>query len=417
MRGKIIKRIAMKFDMTEKEVQNLVYTKKVINQYNTKIVKNRTIIDKDRVTLEEQVVLDYYKLLVNHSGIRFPNRSFIMSELMNIIPYLHLYKNYTIFKFDFKDFFYNICTRKNFEELNTRIKLNPTEKEFLKKYTQSVSSYTPGIGLHNSLIEISGEKFDYEIKKLFRKRGFLFYARYVDDCILILDEKINKTQTEELVSLAIDKTFGKKLELNKRKTQYANDQSSGYEIDYLGYSFQKGQSNQDQFKFGISRKKLEKYNSKIEEFVLEYKNSGDIEKLSFKLELFYKRIVFFGDKKGDKNYKWQVRGISDSYKELKRFINSDYEFSKITKDTKKLFNKTIEINFRKNGMPIPPKINNQIQNNKFISCFLNNKALLLHRQIGLNYQELKTKLELVHEGKVEEEGYSELAGLLLNSLN
>ncbi|MEE3892817.1 reverse transcriptase domain-containing protein [Priestia megaterium] len=416
MRTKIINEIIELYNIEESSLLKLLKKCSTIKPYNKIIVKGRSIINKASISLEEQIILDYYKCLVNSYGkIEFPNRSYIMTELINIMPYLHLYKSYTIYKFDFKSFFHHIEPKKSFKALCNIEGLRQEEINFFKKYTSGLSEFMPGIGLHNSLIEISGQMFDAQVKAAFRSKGLLYYARYVDDCILILDERVEESLVKKYIYTAMKECFGKDLKLNDAKTDYYNSDDSSYTIDYLGYAFYKGQSSSSQYKFGISEDKLKKCKEKINSYILEYKDNKDINLLSFKLEVFFKRIVYYGERKGDGKYRWQVRGISDSYKEIKRFMNSE-DSDKIMPNTKKLFSKYIEDCFKKNRVEIPPKVNNQLKNHKFISSFINNKALLLHRRIGLSPIELKERLKLVHKGNLENLNYTELARLLIISL-
>ncbi|MDI6550011.1 hypothetical protein QL541_21840, partial [Bacillus subtilis] len=74
------------------------------------------------------------------------------------------------------------------------LNLRSNEFVFLNNYTESQNNLIPGLGLHNSLVEICGYHFDLTTKKIFRE-NLLYYSRYVDDCILVFDEII----TEEVI--------------------------------------------------------------------------------------------------------------------------------------------------------------------------------------------------------------------------
>lgn len=416
MRKEIISELAVSYRKEESEILNILKNKLKIASYTTKVTKNRTVINKTNIKIEEQIVLDYYKLLLNrHCSIKFPNRSYVMTELMNIMPILHRYKAYTIYKFDIKDFFYNISPLKSFAYLANEMSLKTNEFSFLKNYTNSQKGLLPGVGLHNSLVEICGGYFDLAIKKTF-KEGFLYYSRYVDDCILILDEKVSKDIIEDEVLKLVKNYFGNKSLINLDKTQYVDSECTNYEIDYLGYVFQKGQSTNNQFKFGIAKKKLDKYTMLINDIVLEYGKTNNLKILDLKLDLMFKRVVYYGTRKNNEKYRWQVRGISDSYKELKRFMKNNEDYTKITKDTERFFEKSILISFSKNRIKIPARINNQLKNKKFISSYLNNNALLLHKKLGLNYRGLKEKLSIVNNDSTDNYSYSELANLFLSKI-
>lgn len=417
MRRKIIHILSNLYNKNDDDILMIVENYSSISQYQKNNIKGRIVIDKSSISQEEQIVLDYYKLLINYyCFINFPNRSYIMSELMNIMPYLHLYKRYTIYKFDFKDFFYSIDPKTNFKYIENSIMLNPIEYDFLYGYTKGIESYIPGVGIHNSLIEVSGQKFDIAVKNTLKNKGLIYYSRYVDDCILLMDEKIQKNLIEKEINKLMVKFFGKSLCINQGKTSYKTDENIDYEIDYLGYVFKKGQSINKSFSIGIAESKLIKYKEKINKIILDYKEDQKIEVLSLKLEMLFKRLVFYGNKGDNTRNRWQVRGISDSYKELKRFMPSNENLGKITNGTQNLFNNTIEQAFNINRVKIPAKIKNQIINRKFISCFLNNKALVLHKKIGLNHQELKGILSILYDGNLENFNYNDLASLFLREI-
>ncbi|MED0977005.1 hypothetical protein P4T49_17730 [Bacillus paranthracis] len=416
MRKKIIAELAECYKKEEKEILDILKEHVKISPYETMNSGDRIIINKFHIIEEEQIVLDYYKLLLNmYCNIKFPNRSYIMTELMNLMPILDNYHAYTIYKFDFKDFFYSISSKKSFEYISDLVNLKTNEYIFLKKYTKENHELIPGIGLHNSLVELNGNLFDLEMKKAF-KEGFLYYARYVDDCILILDEKVAKDKIESIVLNLMKKCFGNNITINYDKTDYFQSGDKNYKINYLGYVFEKGQSAKQQFKFGIADKKLDKYKKQIEKIILEYNADGDLEMLSFKLELVFKRVVYYGTRKNSNKYRWQVRGISDSYKELKRFMKNNNDYEKITRSTKGFFCKSIEESFGRNQIPMPAKIKNQLKNKKFISCFLNNQALLLHQKLGLRHGDLKRKVKIVYKDNVEDCNYNELAEKLLKNI-
>lgn len=414
MRRKIITELALEYAKEESEIKNSLYNKVITTPYVTKNINSRVVIDKSKINIEEQITLDYYKLLLNrYCNLRFPNRSYIMAEIMNIVPDLHRYHAYTIYKFDFKDFFNTISSKKSFAYICDELDLKTFEYEFLKKYTRVINELIPGIGLHNTLVEVVGRKFDLEIKKTFQE-GCLYYARYVDDCILILDEKIDREKIEKVILRLMKQCFGNKSKINYDKTDYYNSSCTNIKFDYLGYEFKTGQLAKSEFKFGIAQSKLEKYINVIKDIVIEYKVTKDIEVLSYKLELLFKRVVYYGVRKNSNKYRWQVRGISDSYKELKRFMKNSKDFKRITRGTENFFTREVERVFRINRVAMPAKIKNQLKNNKFTSCFLNNKTLLLHQKIGLTHNKLKQKLRTFDNSNLENDSYNELANKLLS---
>jgi hypothetical protein len=55
--------------------------------------------------------------------------------------------------------------------------------------------------------------------------------------------------------------------------------------------------------------------------------------LDFKIDALFKRVVYYGSSKNSTVSRWQVRGISDSYKELNRLMDENSDSDIITKNT------------------------------------------------------------------------------------
>lgn len=73
------------------------------------------------------------------------------------------------------------------------------------------------------------------------------------------------------------------------------------------------------FKFGIATTKIEKEKGRIKEIVESFKQTLNLELLKIRIDNYYKRLVYFGATTGNKHV-WQVRGISDSYKEAVKLL-------------------------------------------------------------------------------------------------
>ena len=92
-------------------------------------------------------------------------------------------------------------------------------------------------------------------------------------------------------------------------------------------------------------------------------------------------------------------------------MNGDYSKYNITAETLDLFDGSIRSIFDNLGIPMPERLNNQIKNKKFLMNYKNNKTLLLNKQIGLSYKNLKNKIETLEGNKknLSHIGYEELA--------
>lgn len=412
MRSRITNTLSEMHNLEIGEIKEIITSCKKITPYNYKNVKGRKVIDKEKIFKNESVSLDYYKNLLNiYGNIKFPNRSAIMSELMNVMPDMHKYHAYTIYKFDIMQFFYNVDSRKSWIHIDNLLNLHPHEREFFSKYVKVNKNLMPGIGLHNSMIEVLGNYFDIKVKESFND-NCIFYSRYVDDGIIILDEVIPLTEIEDTISKLLKSILGKNIKLNNLKTKYFNKSYSRIEFEYLGYQFSKKQKSS--FDFGIAKSKIDKYKEKMEKYIDEYKRTRDEDILDFQLDILFKRIVFYGSRKNNNTPRWQVRGISDSYKELKRFMKNTENISKITPETVSFFEKAVIQSFGKLREPIPQRINNKIVNKRYLSNFCKNRTILIHPKLGWRYIDLKNCLENIYKVDTTNKSYLEIATIFFN---
>lgn len=417
MRNYIYSDLSTLNNIEYKEVKRKIRNFNENIEFKTNIVKERTVIDINKINSDERLILDYYKKLINKAGkVRFPNRSSIMSELMNIMPSIHSYHAYTIYKFDIEKFFYKVNPKKFYEIASNFCDFHDYENKFFKKYVATQKELIPGVGLHNSMIEFLGAQFDICIKEQF-KEHCIYYARYVDDGILILDEEIPEVNISEKIIKILKKLFGLNVNLNTTKTKCFNKRVDGkIEFEYLGYQFCRNQSQE--FRFGIAKSKLKKYQDKINKYVLEYSRSSNVLKqeiLDFKIDSLFKRLVYYGNRKNSNISKWQVRGMSDNYKELKRFMNGELEEKKLTKETLKFFEKDVKNAFLRNRIEMPNTIKNKLDNKRYITNFRNNKTILLHSKLGWKYSQLNNCMKNIYNTDTRNKSYKELATEFLKS--
>lgn len=362
------------------EVPSRIETKKV-----TSSGKTREVIDQKKLDSNLAVALKYYQcLLKEFYFIKMPNRTAIMKEVISILPYINQYHNITVYKFDFKNFFLSLDKKKVNKIVEKSEKLLYQEELFLKKYIKSIDSFYPGIGIHNIFTELIGNDFDSTIRTTFKSMGLIYFSRYVDDCLMIFDETYDKLDIDNKIEKIMQNCFGKEMEMNPSKSQFHNCKSN-LDIDYLGYNFKIDSSGKN-IHLGISSEKIAKNMIEIERLIDEDIKNPNPLLLDYRLDAFYKRIVYYsGSTK--KTSRWECRGISQNYKELRRFISNDT--IKISDQTRS-FLKGECINEIYNGKNRNPskKIYNNIKNDKYYSSFLKNRAILLNPNIGLSRAEI-----------------------------
>lgn len=440
---------------------NRIISEKEVNTYKIKdletIIKNnehidkeifkhstyngRSVIDSKELSEENKLKLRYYQLLLNEVfQIRQPNRNVIINHLLNVAPYLSKYNSPVIFKFDFSKFFESISIEKVLKKIEMNPQIYTRELVILSDTFSQFTKMTPGLGIINSFCELLGNEFDHKIKMKFNKK-LIIYERYVDDGILIFDSPVEEEYIKESILNVAKEHFGSSISFNTEKTKYidfsAYSASKPEEVpfDYLGYCFIYTINNSgSKFKFGIANNKIKKEKGRIREIVESFKQTLNLELLKIRIDNYYKRLVYFGATIGN-NHVWQVRGISDSYKEAVKLYtleNKNFSSKVLNDETKKLltgevflsiFDETFtsindfNIQERKIINRAKNMIHNYYKNNKFISNLYKNKAIILNERIGYEKVHLKKVISIVDDSLIKDvDDYNELIKIYLKNI-
>ncbi len=181
------------------------------------------------------------KQLHHLSHVDHQSRNSIIRALQSALerPYPH-----AILKTDIKNFFESI-PHDNLKTIITQAGLDSLSYSIVttlldeyNQLTNSASGLPRGVGLSSHLAESYLTDFDISIKS---RPGVIFYARYVDDLIMVLeDESILTTLKQHIKTELADKG----LQINKRKTlEIVSDEHGNYPtgttVNYLGYQFKR----------------------------------------------------------------------------------------------------------------------------------------------------------------------------------
>lgn len=402
----------------------IIENRKVIYKscFREKNIGGRQVVDSTTLTDDNKLLLNYYKEIIqNVYDVKFPNRNQIMKEFMNIIPFLSNYNDVSIYKFDIEKFFYNIDVIKVINKINDSSLLFPFEIDFLIKTIKQWKSFTPGIGLINCLTEMLGKDFDARIRSIY-PHDLIYYSRYVDDCILVFSSKVDKTELVNIVNDELRSVFGENISTNPRKTDFFSE-TKNLNFEFLGYHIFSNRNNgHSELVFGLGKKKIEKNIEKLERIVRDYKKNNNKKLLITRLDLFYKRLVYRKKDLTSSKVNWEVRGISQNYEELRRFIQREstsrrYETGNLTKDTKNLINGTcLRQIFSNNRIDIPHEIDQSIKSNHYIKNFYENRAVILNKEIGYTYPHLTKVLSRVGIKVSSATNYSDLCKIYYDEI-
>lgn len=148
---------------------------------------------------------------------------------------------------------------------------------------QNLKGIPRGVGISAYLSELYMRKLDEEMLK---SPSILYYARYVDDIIIVYTNSNPSIKSLRVFSKSI---IEKGLKRNRQKTSLTKvSGSTAHTIDYLGYTFKFGTGD---VRVNITKSKVERYKSKIDLSFSDYeKNSKYNEKKARRLLI--KRIKF-----------------------------------------------------------------------------------------------------------------------------
>lgn len=367
-------------------------------------------------SINEEIALKYLKTKLDIVlNIKYANRNSIMRELFPIIENIVSLGDFTIFKFDFKHFFESVEARKVFDEYVENTNLRRYEKDLLKQLTELYKYCFSGLPTSNAFIEIISRRFDQVLKSKFGDEGLCFYARYVDDGILVFNEFIDKTYIQEMLDDSIKEVFNMpSVKLNTDKTCYLTKYTGDQNFNYLGYQFQKNeQRNKVNFLFGIADSKIKKYQNKLDCIIKQYIKDDNIELFRHRILYYISRTVFYTNTNSRYSElgKWDVSGIIENYGLLRKYVADSNKLIKTTKVF--LFN---EVSDQCSRAKLIDKKNPYFLRGKGKEVYSiaygleKNKTIIFHPNIGWSTQYLKEQIKrLDPEIDLRKKSYRELS--------
>ncbi len=409
-----------------------LYNATVSGDYNfqpfkKKLIKkeNKTRVVYEPTTVADKVILKYLsKRIKEELNITYPNRDKIMDICFDLIDSLPRLEDFTLYRFDFKDFFDNVDSSLIYNKYIIPSSLSIGEKKLIKKVLDGHWGCRQGLPTSNALIELTGRDFDENIKSYFLKKGLIFYKRYVDDCILIFNQKILEDEIHGYIISIIKDYFGKRIKISPTKTVYQTKYTPSSKFDYLGYSFElkpwinssNGEIIDYYFQFGIASKKQDKYKAELDHIINAYNIDHNSLLLLRRIQFYNSRIVFFNYSKNSDRI-WNVSGIIETYKLLRKYIILDDEnikkdivrnqLEKIPRDGGKNHTNSVPhridpetIDFLKNTLarktckctPIPQFLLNQrASDHSLWHAFINKHSIVFQANVGWSNKYLRKR--------------------------
>ncbi len=247
----------LKEDLITKYHQNKYdfsnYNKYVLVQKNKKRLIVNYLRRNEILTLEtvlDMVVRNSIREYYNCGGT---NRKKIKRKICSSINKI---KNddFTIILCDFKKFHSTVSNEYVYEKYIRRLNLTSEEHKILKQRCSLFPYCLTGNCLTEMFCRVLLRDFDRAIKKYFKPHNIVYYQRWVDDCIIILNKQVNKEKVlkilDKCVKILKDERINKNLKFPNRvklnKNKFVHILSSDKEVrefKFLGKTYLLDENN------------------------------------------------------------------------------------------------------------------------------------------------------------------------------
>ena len=363
-------------------------------------LKKRTVKYYENIYSTENVLCQCVKQILDRTfNIKYPNRNKTVRRLFSYIAAMRQMSHFTVIKFDFKDYFNSVSAPYVFEKCIKPNLARRVELDLIDEFCNSTKYAYAGLCTSNTISEIVAKTFDDALKVKFASKGLLFYERYIDDCILLLNEHIEIDDIKQSINELLNDIFHAESDSYKCKTRFNDNKfrylssktitATTYSIDYLGYEFLFSLSPQNtiDIQYGITKSKRKKYCKRVDKIIALYKTPSspdynNLELLRHRIRAFASREVYIS--KHFKSNVWKVKGFISNYGELRYLLDTP-----LLEDNTRLFlQNMIEDCFTRNGVPHPYFLKTNGYN--LFDNLKNNKTILLVDTIGYDYDSLSS---------------------------
>ena len=360
--------------------------------------KQRKVIMYPPFSSEALLCILLKRVLDRKFHISYPNRNTFIRSLFDTIYALKDMSDYTILKFDFKDFFNSVSSVFVYKKYIQGKDLERYQVKLLESFVYATKYAYAGLNTSNIICEIAAKQFDELLFQRLGQRGIIFYKRYIDDGIIIFNRYISQTDCLDIINEVISEIFYTpqyvnvprcRVCLNTSKTKYIarRDLSAGgptQEFDFLGNDFvltitPKEKTN---FQYGMTQNKIDKYTKRINDIVKDYALSSprDMELLRHQIKAFTHRTVYRINRY--KSVIWKTKGLISNYCELR------YHMDELTPETERFLKTAIFKAFTTNKVEkIPYFLKGKNSNESVYSLYNNMKnyrSLLFVELIGID---------------------------------
>jgi hypothetical protein len=184
--------------------------------------------------------------------IQYPNRNKSVHSVFDTLKAVKQMADFTIVKCDFKDYFNSVSARYVFEKYIKEKLSNRFEADLIDKFTKQTKYTYAGFSTSNVIAEIIAEQFDLAVRLAFADKGILFYERYIDDTLIVINEHIEEAECRQILNATLKSIYHDESIESKPKCKTRFNYSKFIHVthrklmaipntvksvDYLGYEF------------------------------------------------------------------------------------------------------------------------------------------------------------------------------------
>jgi len=310
----------------------------------------------------ENILCLYIKQVLDRIfKVNYPNRNKAVHTLFDFLKAVKQMSEFTIIKYDFKDYFNSVSSSYVFEKFIREKMTDRNEAELINVFASQTRYAYAGLNTSNIFSEIIAVKFDEIIRQAFSQHGLIFFERYIDDTIIILNQQMEQFVCDTILQEALQEVYfdinistnvSCKTRFNSSKFKMITRRSiatAESSVDFLGYEFffKRGNDGKTEIKYGITSEKQNKYNRRIDKIIADYRSTNDMELLRHRIAAFTSRTVYLSKKFS--NNIWKAKGFINNYNEMRFLIGTPL----LHPDTVAFLENMIESAFARNGLPLP----------------------------------------------------------------
>lgn len=217
---------------------------------------------------------------------------------------------FTIGKMDIKNFYPSIDQNTLTDQIKRRLVTAPSTRAVLDSLIHQcksnfVSGLPPGLAISAELSEFYMQDFDRKMREILQTH---YFARYVDDIVLILP----KLDSSKALKKQVESALPNGLQLNFTKSKVfvfggnrVSTPTAEHSFDYLGFRFTIYQTNQKRpcfrvVELDIAESKVKKNKTRIVKSFLQYLSDGNFQDLRDRVRILTCGYQFFDERQQKK---------------------------------------------------------------------------------------------------------------------